>query len=303
MSASLKWSGCKVLITGASGFLGSHLVRELVRRDADVNGVSRTRRTRSEDGVRWWHADPAEAQEILKVFKKVSPEVVFHLSSLAHGGRDLSLVMPTFRSEVAATLNILMAAVDVRPTRLVLPGSLEEPIKGEVPSSPYAAAKAVSRLYGRMFHLLYCVPVTFTRIFMTYGPGQPDWKVIPYCIRSCLQGQNPKIGSPEREVDWIYVDDVVRGLLSLAMSYDLVGQSVDLGSGKLVSIGSLVKLIVKLTGAQVRPEYRRIPERQDETVRRANRAETLKKIGWVPSTSLAQGLERTIDSFRSIVKC
>jgi len=113
-----------------------------------------------------------------------------------------------------STVNLLTVAANIGCRRIVLLASLEEPEPGHTdaaPASPYAAAKWTSGTYGRMFHKLYQTPVVLVRPFMTHGPRQDVRKIIPL-LPSPLQDQAPKLASGQRQVDWIYVDDVIEGL-------------------------------------------------------------------------------------------
>lgn len=287
------WSGLRVLITGASGFIGSPLAQELRRRAADVHGVSRSKRHSRDGSVTWWQADLTNSDATRDVLARIRPDVVYHLSSLADGGLDVRLVLPTFQSDTVATVNVLAAAATARIRRLILAGSLEEPSAGEAASSPYAAAKAASRVYGTMFHALYGMPVVWARIFMTYGPGQPDWKLIPYCTRAFLQGVSPRIASPDRQVDWIHVEDVVQGLVSVGQTPGIDGETFDLGSGQLVPIADVVRQIQSRVNPAVPWECDRAVA-PAKPVRCADVGATHARLAWRPRLALETGLERTI---------
>jgi nucleoside-diphosphate-sugar epimerase len=131
---------------------------------------------------------------------------------------------------------------------------------------------------------------------MTYGPGEPNRnKLIPYVVTSLLRGESPKLSSGKREVDWIYVDDVVEGLILAAQTPDAEGCTVDLGSGMLVSIKTVVENLVDIIGSDLEPSFGSIPERAMEQVRVANTEVTHAKIGWDPKTSLEKGLRYTVE--------
>ena len=149
-----------------------------------------------------------------------------------------------------------------------------------------------------MFHLLYKVPVVFTRIFMTYGPGQPDWKVIPYCIRTFLRGERPRVTSPDRRVDWIYVSDVIQGLIRVGEAPGLDGCSIDLGSGALVDVRCVVRQIERILGSAKKAACGRPSKSVDEEVRCADLAVASACLGWRPVVPLEQGLRLTVDYLR-----
>jgi UDP-glucose 4-epimerase len=286
----------RVLITGASGFIGLHLCRALLGSGNEVHALSRSEPKISDARLHWHKVNLTDSESTRRAFARIRADLVWHLCSYAQGERELALVLPTFRGEVETTINVLVSATESGCRRLVMAGSLEESDPRDVPSSPYAAAKAASRTYARMFHQLYGLPVVMTRIFMTYGPGQSLKKLIPHSIDCMLRGQPLKIASPRRKVDWLYVEDVVRGLLAVAAAPHLEGKSVDLGSGELVEICDVVLRIQRLVNPSASVEFGASPERALEQVRCADSASTYALTGWRPTISLDAGLTRTVDS-------
>lgn len=296
MQPTSKLAGERILITGASGFLGSHLCGFLRQTGNQVHALSRTQHV-SDGGVRWWQGDLADVTTTRHLLASIKPSLIFHLTTHGWGAPDLEHVLPTLNSDLIATVNLLTAATELKVRRLVLTCSLEEPQSSDaevVPSSPYAAAKWACGAYARMFHRLYRTPVALARIFMTYGPGQPNKKLIPYVTLSLLKEEAPDLSNGQRLIDWVYVEDVIRGLVALAEASDVEGFTFDLGSGKLVSIRDVVDQLVSLTGAKVLPRYGALPPRPIEPVRTANVQETYDRLGWQPVTPLDQGLALTV---------
>jgi nucleoside-diphosphate-sugar epimerase len=283
-------------VTGASGFIGSRLCTVLAAAGAEVHGISR--KARDTDGVRWWNGDLAEPGFASRVLAAVHPDWVFHLAGLPSGSRELSAVRETLKDDFLTTVEVLIAACEHGRPRVVLGGSMEEwspEDPGHVPSSPYSAAKSAGSAYARMFHGLYDLPVVHLRIFMVYGPGQPDrTKLVPYTIETLLRGDAPQLSSGTRQVDWIYVDDVVHGLIAAALADGVEGQTLDLGSGTEVSIAELAELLAHLVGGPSAPSLGARPDRPLERRRVADVARARELMGWQPTTSLEDGLARTI---------
>lgn len=289
-----------MLVTGASGFLGRHLVRALLARGLEVHALSRRERVAREPNLHWRRVDLADAGEVARTVESLRPGLVFHLASRVSGRRDLELVLPTFRDNLASSVNLFTALAAAGCRRIVVAGSMEEPdlASGEPPASPYAVAKGAASLYARFFHALFELPVVQSRIFMVYGPGQQDHsKVIPYSIGEALAGRAPGLTSGARRVDWIYVEDVVRGLLALADTRGLEGETLDLGSGELVTVREVVERICNALEAPA-PRVGALPDRPLETTRRANVERTRERTGWQPFVGLDEGLHRTIVALR-----
>jgi nucleoside-diphosphate-sugar epimerase len=294
-----------VLVTGASGFIGSHLCKRLRDLGAVVHGVSR--RPREGGAVsRWWQADLEDELATRQLVESVAPEFIFHLASFVSGKREIDYVLPALRSNLLSTVNLLISATEYGCQKLVLTGSLEE-VEGDAttatPSSPYAAAKGAASTYARMFHVLYGTPVVTARLFMVYGPNQKDQtKLVPYVTLSLLRGQLPQLMSGTREVDWIYIDDVVDAYLSLASKEGIEGETVDIGSGELTSVRRVVDLLADLVEPDVRPHFGNLEDRPLERVRVADVEHAYSLAGWKAKTSLAEGLQQTVDWYRNYLK-
>lgn len=205
-----------VLVTGAHGFIGRHLVTHLVSAGAHVHAAVRPGRVRpfrspaGRPGVTWHEGDLTDTPTTTRIVRNSGAEIVFHLASQVAGHRHPDLVLPMLDNNGRAAVNVMRAAHDLGDCRVVLAGSVEEPHEsGEAPCSPYAAAKLAATSYAMLFREQWGLPVTVLRPAMVHGPDQPDEnKLIPYAITTMLDGRAPRLSSGTRPVDWVYIDDV-----------------------------------------------------------------------------------------------
>jgi UDP-glucose 4-epimerase len=297
------WRGRRVLVTGATGFIGGHLAGALLAQGADLVGVSRRERMKDAFPFRVERCDLADFESTRTLLRAAKPEIIFHLAGHPYGGRELDRIMPTFRDNLVTTVHLLTGAVECGASRVVVAGSLEDPGAGDpdpLPSSPYAASKRAASMYTQLFHRLYGLETVVARIFMVYGPGrQETQKLVPYVINSVLDGKAPRVGPGDRGVDWIYVEDVASGLLAVASAKDCAGQSIDIGTGVLTTVREVVESIVATMNPSIRPEFGAIEARAHEQVRKADVARSRSAAGWAPEVALAEGLRRTIEYFRT----
>jgi len=291
------------MVTGATGFIGLALCQRLLDLGAEVHGVSR-RMPAGKNGIRthWWAADLAEDEAAHQVLSDIRPNVVFHLASHVSGDRSFAAVRSTVRDNLLTTVNLLTAACQSGCPQVVIAGSMEECLPSDpdpVPGSPYAAAKTAVATYGRMFHALYNLPVVHLRVFMVYGPGPQDiTKLVPYVTHCLLRGEPPLLSSGTREIDWIYIDDVVDAFVAAAHAANAVGTAIDVGSGGFVTIRALVEQLARLVDGEAAPYFGARADPPLEVRRVADLAPARELLGWTPKTSLHAGLLRTVEWFR-----
>lgn len=296
----IDYKNTSILVTGTSGFIGSRLATKLLELGAVVYGVSRKVR-KIANGLIWLQGDLSDSDFVEKSIQQIQPDYIFHLASHVLGARDFKYVQSTFTDNLVTTINLLSAVQKYPCKKIILGGSFEEGLNQgakTIPSSPYAASKIAAANYARMFYKLYQTPVCMTALYMVYGPGQVDLsKLVPHVILKTLKGESPEISSGVRMVDWIFVDDVVSGLIAMMDAPNIEGETIELGSGKSISIKDFVNLLTQMVDASIQPKFGAVTDRAMEQENNANVIDTFQKIGWKPSTELKIGLQKTIDYY------
>lgn len=287
-----------VLVTGASGFIGSHLCRSLHRSGAIVSGCSRRERDPSDGDPRWprWlTADLRDPEACRRVIRHSRADTVFHLAGQVTGTRCLSNLYDIFSANLASTVYLLEAAREAGVRRFVLAGSVDEPIGTAPPCSPYAASKAAAAHFVRLYAADGGLEVVHARLAMCYGPAQPDeTKLVPYVIGELLAGRVPRLSSGVRAVDWLYVDDVVEGLIAAAVAPGISGLSLDIASGRHVTVREVVETLVGLHGqGDIEPQFGAVPDRRDEAPHVTDVDTAHERLGWRARTTLPEGLAST----------
>jgi UDP-glucose 4-epimerase len=294
-------AGARVLVTGASGLIGSHVLT-VIGQDADVVALSRFARP-DEGRLRWLVCDLGQPGALSKIVMSVRPEVAIHLAGAVRGDRSLDAVAPTLRANLVGTVELLEAATRVGCRRIVLSGSLlEEPVAGgpqAVPPSPYGASRWAASAYGRMFHALFDAPVVILRPSFAYGPGQELTKLIPYVITALFEGRSPELSSGERLIDCVYAEDVARAYVEAASVAGVEGHTVDIGSGVLTSVREIVQVILEAVGPTAgQPVFGALPLRPLEQEVEVDVDEAARVLGWRATTSLKDGVRATVAWFR-----
>lgn len=313
-----EWAGKRVVVTGATGFIGSHLTEELARRGARVRAFSHYNAL---NACGWLESLGNDVLESVEVFPgdicdpgRVAEalrgqQVVFHLASLV--GIPYSYRAPEsyLETNVGGTLNVLNACRDLGVGRLVHTSTSEVygtaqyvPIDEKHPlqaQSPYAASKIAADMFAVSYHRSYSVPVTIIRPFNTYGPRQSARAVIPTIISQLVdRPAKLHLGSLSAVRDFNYVADAVSGFLVIATCDQAVGQVVNIGSGREISIGDLARTLMRVTGVQVEittDESRLRPEKSEVRRLLCDNTRAREWMGWQPQVPLETGVARTVE--------
>jgi NAD dependent epimerase/dehydratase len=310
------FKGKRVLVTGADGFIGSHLTERLASEGARVRAFAYYN-----SFGRWGWLDempgklagsveifPGDIRDPLRVQEAVDGvEIVFHLASLIAIPYSYHAPDSYVQTNVGGALNVLNACRRAKVARLLhtstsevygtaqyVPIDEKHPLQGQ---SPYSASKIGADMLAESYHRSFGLPVVTVRPFNTYGPRQSTRAVIPTILSQLYRGEKQiRLGALSPTRDFNFVADTVSGFLALARAEKTVGRVVNLGSGGEISIGDLVKALFRITGRKARVvcEQERLRPGKSEVERLLCDANLARELaGWRSQHSLEEGLELT----------
>lgn len=323
----MSMSGKKVLVTGAGGFIGSHLTERLVSEGADVRAFVHYNALGSagwlddspvRDAVQIVSGDIVDGDCVNAAVKGC--DAVFHLAALIAIPYSYHAPRSYVRTNIEGTLNVLQACRENGTSRVVhtstsetygtarfVPITEEHPLHGQ---SPYSASKIGADKIAESFYCSFGVPVATVRPFNTFGPRQSARAVIPTIIMQCLRGDVVRLGNVSPTRDLNFVENIVDGFVKASLSDQAVGKTINLGSGREISIRDLASLIGQSMGKTIaiESEEQRIRPESSEVERLLADYETARTLlGWEPKVTLEEGLEKTVawirenaDRYRSL---
>jgi len=313
----MNWKNKSILITGAGGFVGSHLTEQMVERGARVRAFVRYN-SRGDWGmlkllpktklheIEVFAGDLRDSYTVRRAVQKT--EIVFHLGSLI--AVPYSYVHPreTIETNVMGALNIMSAASEAGVERVIhtptsevygtaryVPIDEKHPLQGQ---SPYSASKIGADMVAQSFSCSFGLPVVIIRPFNTFGPRQSARAVIPTIITQALSpGAQIALGSTQPTRDYTYVDDIVDAFIKAAETKDIIGELINIGSGFEISIGGIAKKIMTILGIDkpVTLDNKRVRPSRSEVERLCcDNTKAKRLLGWEPQISFDEGLKRTI---------
>ena len=310
----------KAIVTGAGGFIGSHLVERLV-----MDGYKVIAFVHYNSNNKWGNLEiipskvldefeviSGDIQDPFSVYKAVKGcEIVFHLSSLIAIPYSYIAPQSYVQTNVSGALNVMQAARDndvakvvhtstseVYGTAQYVPIDEKHPLQGQ---SPYSASKIGADMVAESYYRSFGLPVAIIRPFNTYGPRQSARAIIPTVISQVLNNQPVKLGNLTPTRDLSFVSDTVDAFIKVAESPHSVGEVINVGNGKEISIGDLVKLIFSLMkyDEEIIIDSARCRPGKSEVERLlCDNSKSKKIMDWTPKVSLEEGLTKTIDWIR-----
>ncbi len=315
----MKLKGKNVLITGGSGFIGSHLTERLVRKEANIRafirynfrndrGLLERLSDQVKDKIDFFFGDLKDPESVRTAIE--GTDVVFHLGAIVSIPYSYKNPFDFVQTNVLGTANVLNASREFEVEKIVHTSTSEAygtaqyaPIDEEHPKqaqSPYSATKIGADKLARSYYRSFDLPVAVIRPFNTYGPRQSTRAVIPTIITQALTRDFVKLGSLYPRRDLMYVKDTVNGFIKVAESDKSIGEVINVGTGSDVSIGNLAEKIFQLLGKEpdIRTDQERVrPEKSEVERLLCDNTKAQELIDWGPEYSLEEGLKETIAWF------
>jgi NAD dependent epimerase/dehydratase len=311
------WRDKQVLVTGAGGFIGSHLVERLARSGARVRAFVRYNSRGDygllarlpEDIYRKLQIIPGDLRDLPALIAAMQDvEIVFHLGALIAIPYSYIHPLEVVESNTLGTLNVLLAGRETGVKRIVhtstsevygtarwVPISEQHPLQGQ---SPYSASKIGADKLAESFFCAFNLPVVTLRPFNTYGPRQSARAIIPTIITQALKHKVLQLGNLDGSRDFTYVSDTVDGFLCAAEVPGIEGDTINLGTGIEIRIADLVNEILSILGKQLKIEQdpaRLRPEKSEVQRLLSDNRLARERLGWAPQVSLRDGLSTTIN--------
>lgn len=309
-------SESRVLVTGAAGFIGSHLTRRLVTEGAEVHALTMdvssmypVRLLDLRDAITLHEGNLTDRSAMDALAKQVRPNIIFHLAAYTHVGKSWQRVDECVQSNVQGTVNLLQAMEGIGYDRFIntgtseIYGDIEVPFREDAqvnPNSPYSVSKYAAERFCRMFHQGHGWPIVLVRPFNAYGPAQSPDRIVPETIVRALRRQELKTTSGRQTREFNYVEDLAEGFVRLATTPDIEGQLFNLGCGEDVAIRDVVTVILDLMGNPIEAQIGALADRPTEIWRMfCDNTRAREILGWSPEHSLTDGLKKTIEWYRA----
>lgn len=301
----------RVLITGATGFVGACLTENLVSEGYQINVVARKnsykwRLQKVINQINVIDIDLCDESAVNQMIKKIRPEIIFHLAT--YGGyffqQEIDKIVGT---NIIGTINLVNACSKIDYKCFINTGSSSEyGIKNDKmkeidilePINTYGVTKSTATLYCQMIAKTQKRPIVTARLFSPYGYYEDKSRLVSSTILACLLRKNPQLASGDAVRDFIFIEDVISLLKTISKASNIGGKIYNIGSGEQHSVAQMVDMIIKESGAKVSPQWGAMPGRKSDTFKwEADMSLVKKELNWEPRFSLQVGIRKTIAWF------
>ena len=306
--------GLRVLVTGYPGFVSMHLVERLKKEGALIfvfkNPSSKgdlLEKQIIKSRIKVFDVDITNFSSIQSCVKKIKPEIIFHLAAFTNSERTSNIIDECIKVNIEGTANLLRALkrtkyksfVNISSTEVYGPISVPfKEVQRAQPISPYGMSKLAAEHICNFYFKIYHSPIVNLRISMIYGEFQPEDKIIPHLILSCLKKKDLQLTAGRQTKDFVYIGDVVEALVRTSLEKKANGETINIGSGHEITIYDLVLKVVEKTKISGKINFGTIPVKKGEIMRmRVTTAKAKKILGWKPRITLEKGLEKVIISY------
>ena len=297
-----------ILITGASGFIGSNLLRFFVSKDIRVNIILRKQSNiwRIKDVInksKVFYVDLRDKENLDRIIEKIKPKSIFHLA--AYGAYSHQDQMELIKSSILdSTINLINECKKFKFTIFINTGSNSEYgfRKNKmsendllIPNSHYAVFKAAATMFCQYESIVNKLPIITVRPFHAYGPYEEPTRLIPSLITNLLRNKKSRLVSPDIARDMIFIDDVIDLYLMIASKPTINGDIFNIGSGIQKTIKEIYLYLSKLLDSDTKPEWNSMKNRSwDQKIWKADMTKVKNKFNWKPKYNLKRGLTKTI---------
>ncbi len=303
----------KILITGATGFIGSNLLRYFIKKGADIYIFTRKEsdKWRIKDvlsRVKEFRVDLTDKDGLSKIVARISPQIILHTAVYGNfpDHSDSRRIMDV---NLKGTVNLIDSCRGIDFELFVNSGSSSEyglkllPMDEQDPLKPfglYGASKAAAGLYAQKTAQAYKKPVVTLRLFSPYGYFEDANRLVPSIILSCLKGRRLKLSSPYSVRDFIFIEDVVDAYVKAFKNRNRISGGIfNIGSGSQHTVKYVVARIICLTGSKIKPEWDSLDNPRIEPKHwQANIRKAKEELHWLPGHNLDKGLSKTINWFK-----
>ena len=306
--------GLRVLVTGYPGFVSMHLVERLKKEGALIFVFKNPsfkgdllEKQMIKDRIKVFDTDITNFNNIHSCVKKINSEIIFHLAAYTNAERTSNIIDQCIKVNIEGTANLLRALkrtkyksfVNISSTEVYGPISVPfKEVQRAQPISPYGMSKLAAEHICNFYFKIYHSPIVNLRISMIYGEFQPEDKIIPHLMLSCLKKKDLQLTAGRQTKDFVYIGDVVEALVRTSLEKKANGETINIGSGHEITIYDLVLKVVEKTKISGKINFGTIPVKRGEIMRmRVTTIKAKKILGWKPRITLEKGLEKVIISY------